>query len=117
MISQFHSVVVDKLAEFYDQGIPDVFKRDISLGEVQKPARSNLVQVVVGVRRCGKTYRLYQEMHRILELGYDFESILYFNFDDERLKPYDSSSSQRRGRDVLFNASSFENQRSVFLFR
>ena len=53
MISQFHSVVVDKLAEFYDQGIPDVFKRDISLGEVQKPARSNLVQVVVGVRRCG----------------------------------------------------------------
>lgn len=91
MISQFHSVVVDKLAEFYDQGIPDVFKRDISLGEVQKPARSNLVQVVVGVRRCGKTYRLYQEMHRILELGYDFESILYFNFDDERLKPYDSS--------------------------
>lgn len=91
MVSQFHSVIVDKLSEFYDQGIPDVFERDVSLGEIKKPARSNLVQVIVGVRRCGKTYRLYQEMHRILESGYDLESVLYFNFDDERLKPYDSS--------------------------
>lgn len=51
---------------------------------------SNLVTIVVGVRRCGKTYRLYQEMSRIIQAGYGLDSILYFNFDDERLKPYDT---------------------------
>lgn len=91
MLSVFHSVVQEKLQEFYEQGIPDVFQRDVSLGELLKPARSNLVNVLVGVRRCGKTYRLYQEMHKILEAGYDLHSILYFNFEDERLKPYDVS--------------------------
>lgn len=91
MLSAFHSVVQEKLQEFYEQGIPDVFQRDVSLGELLKPTRSNLVNVLVGVRRCGKTYRLYQEMHKILEAGYDLHSILYFNFEDERLKPYDVS--------------------------
>lgn len=91
MASAHHLVVVDKLNEFYEQGVPAVFERDLSLGPLQEPARSNLVQAVVGVRRCGKTYRLYQEMHRILEAGYDLDSILYFNFDDERLKPYETA--------------------------
>ncbi|CVH75721.1 hypothetical protein BN3658_00432 [Coriobacteriaceae bacterium CHKCI002] len=65
-----------------------MFERDLSLGDILEPARGNLATVVTGVRRCGKTYRLYQEMHRIVEAGYPQESILYFNFEDERLKPY-----------------------------
>ena len=69
MASAHHPVVVDKLNEFYEQGVPAVFERDLSLGPLQEPARSNLVQAVVGVRRCGTTYRLYQEMRRILEAG------------------------------------------------
>ncbi len=90
MRSRYRSIIDEKLAEFYEQGIPAVFERDVSLGDVLEPARSNLVKVLVGVRRCGKTYRLYQEMHRILNKGYDLKSILYFNFDDERLKPYET---------------------------
>ncbi len=89
MRSELHNVVVEKLEDFYASGIPATFERDLSLGDVAAPATGNLVQVIVGVRRCGKTYRLYQEMHRILALGVDLRSILYFNFDDERLKPYD----------------------------
>lgn len=30
-------------------------------------------------------------MHRILREGFDLSSILYFNFDDERLKPYETA--------------------------
>ena len=43
---------------------------------------------------CGKTYRLYQEMHRIVAEGYPQDSILYFNFEDERLKPYEKELLQ-----------------------
>lgn len=91
MVSSCHDIIIEKLKDFYDQGIPPVFERDLSLGPLQNPDRGNLVQVVVGVRRCGKTYRLYQEMHRILREGFDLSSILYFNFDDERLKPYETA--------------------------
>lgn len=83
-------IVAEKLQEFFDEGIPEVFERDLSLGDVRPPARGNLATVITGVRRCGKTYRLFQEMHRVIEAGYPQESILYFNFEDERLKPYDT---------------------------
>lgn len=85
-----NSIVAEKIQDFFDTGIPEVFERDLDLGAVQPPARGNLAIVVAGVRRCGKTYRLYQEMHRIVQAGYSFDNILYFNFKDERLRPYDS---------------------------
>lgn len=91
MASNYHPVIVDKIKEFHDQGIPPLFERELSLGELRTPVRGNLVEVLVGVRRCGKTYRLYQEMNRILDAGYGLDSILYFNFDDERLKPYETA--------------------------
>lgn len=87
----FNALIEEKLKDFEQQGVPEVFKRDLSLGLVQTPARGNLVNVVVGMRRCGKTYRLYQEMHSLLDNGVPSDQILYFNFEDERLKPYSSS--------------------------
>ena len=83
-----NEVVRQVIKDFMEDELPEVFERDLSLGELQPPAKGNLVNVVVGVRRCGKTYRLYQEMHRIVDAGYPKASILYFNFEDERLKPY-----------------------------
>ncbi|WP_449315780.1 ATP-binding protein [Rubneribacter sp.] len=84
-------IIGEKIREFFSEGVPEAFERDLSLGSIQPPARGNLVNVVVGVRRCGKTYRLYQEMRRIVSAGYPEASLLYFNFEDERLKPYDAS--------------------------
>ncbi len=84
----FNTLVQEKILDFEQQGIPSVFERDLELSPIQRPERNNLAQVIVGTRRCGKTYRMFQEMHRIVSSGYDLESILYFNFEDERLKPY-----------------------------
>lgn len=83
-----NALVQEKILDFEHQGIPEVFKRDLTLLPIQEPNRGNLAQVVVGTRRCGKTYRLFQEMHDIVNAGYRKENILYFNFEDERLKPY-----------------------------
>lgn len=94
MDGSIRTVIVEKIKDFAEEGIPEVFARDLSLGRIQPPARGNLVNVVVGVRRCGKTYRLYQEMRRIVTEGYSQDSILYFNFEDERLKPYETELLQ-----------------------
>lgn len=81
-------IVRQKILDFHTEGVPKAFARDLDLGDVQEPAKGNLVHVIIGVRRCGKTYRMFQEIQRILDEGHPVESVLYFNFEDDRLKPY-----------------------------
>lgn len=87
----FNDLVAQKIKDFEQQGVPQVFERDLDLGNPQKPKRDNIVNVIVGARRCGKTYRLYQEMQRLQGQGIEFDRMLYFNFEDERLRPYEPS--------------------------
>lgn len=82
-----HATVVEKVGEGMREPIPGLFSRDLDLGAPQVPARGNIVNLVAGVRRCGKTYRLYQEMRSLLDRGVERERMLYFNFEDERLMP------------------------------
>ncbi|MDO8881043.1 MAG: ATP-binding protein [Coriobacteriia bacterium] len=70
------------IAEFQDSELPRLTPRDVVLPEV--PRKPN---VVIGMRRTGKTYVLYQEMHRLLAAGVDKRDILYVNFEDDRLYP------------------------------
>ena len=55
MDTSIGTVIAEKIKDFAEEGIPEVFDRDLSLGRIQPPARGNLVNVIVGVRRCGKT--------------------------------------------------------------
>ncbi len=41
--------------------------------------------VLVGLRRAGKSYMLYQRIHDLLQEGHSIEEFLYFNFEDDRL--------------------------------
>lgn len=87
----FNDLVAQKIKDFEQQGVPQVFERDLDLGNPQEPKRDNIVNVIVGARRCGKTYRLYQEMQRLQGQGIELDRMLYFNFEDERLRPYEPS--------------------------
>ena len=59
------------------------FERDYSFDE-------GLNYVVVGLRRAGKSYLLYQQIHHFLKAGHDIDEILYFNFEDDRLADFKS---------------------------
>ena len=90
-----HEVIVEKVAEGMSDSIPELIPRDLSLGETLTPTRGNVVKLVAGVRRCGKTYRrcqeggktyrLYQEVRSLISQGVPRGRLLYFNFDDEPL--------------------------------
>ena len=45
----------------------------------------NLNYVLVGIRRAGKSYLLYQHIHDLIEKGHSISEILYFNFEDDRI--------------------------------
>ena len=55
------------------------------------------MKVVSGMRRYGKSYRLFQEIERLESLGVPASRICYFNFNDDRLNPVTSA----RGDEVL----------------
>lgn len=50
--------------------------------------------ILVGVRRCGKSYLLYQKMFELIEAGHVWDEFLYVNFEDERLIGFDINDFQ-----------------------
>lgn len=53
-------------------------KRDVALSD-------KFNYVFVGLRRVGKSYLMYQQVHHLIETGKLPEEILFFNFEDERI--------------------------------
>ena len=51
------------------------------------PHADKMIKVAVGMRRSGKTYFLFQHIHYLLEQGVPLQTILYINFEDDRLLP------------------------------
>ena len=73
------------VAEYLEFDLPDRIDRDAGELVLPRPAPHNPILSVIGVRRCGKTFMLYQLMDQLMRDGVLRERILYFDFDDERL--------------------------------
>jgi len=98
------------IAEFQETPIPDGNPRLVGApGSPGKPG------VVIGMRRVGKTYLMYQRMRELIASGVDKRDLLYANFEDDRLQPavsglldgvleafYRSNPDARRRRAYLF---------------
>jgi predicted AAA+ superfamily ATPase len=73
----------DLIKEWQLRPRPELSTRDLDF-----KVKGNLAIAVIGMRRSGKTWRLFQEMNRLAEAGTAAERMLYFNFDDSRLVSY-----------------------------
>lgn len=60
----------------------EIFPRDVEIGDFPHC-------VLVGVRRSGKSYLLYQKIQKLLAMGKTWRQMLYLNFEDERLLGFD----------------------------
>ncbi|NCC50052.1 MAG: ATP-binding protein [Spartobacteria bacterium] len=79
------SLIRQLIADSMEQEWPALLTREGVLGEIPEMAT-----VLTGMRRTGKTYRLFQRMRKLLEDGVDRQRILYLNFEDERLGSVDA---------------------------
>lgn len=83
--------LLDRLnADFQERDLPSLTPRRVELPEL--PGKAD---VVVGMRRSGKTYLLYQKIQGLLEAGVGRDRLLYLNFEDERLLPLDAADLHR----------------------
>ncbi len=76
-------VLRDIMLEFHRSDLPHLIPRDIAIPLLPKEIRKAFV--FIGMRRVGKTYLMYQDMHQKLSQGLIKEKILYLNFEDDRL--------------------------------
>ena len=82
------------LKEFHDLSVPDLIERDqkVDLSVLRSPI--NKIITVVGPRRAGKTYFLFQIIKKLLAEGADVTDVVYMNFEDERILPMRSEDLQ-----------------------
>ena len=80
MKGYLRSIIRQKIVDGQDTPVPDFTLRDITLPRVPRKAFA-----VVGMRRSGKTTFLWQILADYLKDGADRNSVLYFNFEDDRL--------------------------------
>ena len=84
------AVIETLIADFQEREIPRVTPRSLAL-----PSLPGKADVVVGMRRSGKTWFLYQQIGDLLAQGIDRSRLLYLNFEDERLLPLEMSDLSR----------------------
>jgi len=82
--------IIERLIDdFHERNLPDLCPRERKY--IQIAGKAN---VIIGMRRTGKTWFCYQQMARLLQADVKKNRILYFNFEDERLLPFEISDFQ-----------------------
>ena len=78
------SILPILLGEFYAKlkSLGNMVARDARF-----PDAPSKIKVAIGMRRAGKTYFLYQQILKLIRDGINPKSILYINFEDDRLFP------------------------------
>ncbi|MBN2825048.1 MAG: ATP-binding protein [Campylobacterales bacterium] len=70
---------------YWNREFPSAIERKIYETQIEKLSQSDEVVVIKGVRRCGKSTLLINEMKRLVESGVAKENLLFINFEDVRL--------------------------------
>ena len=59
-----------------------MIKREQYLTKIREFYHMDLIKVITGIRRCGKSVLLMQIMDELKEQGIQKEQIIYINFED-----------------------------------
>ena len=77
------SLLKQMIVDFHSEPIPKTIIRSIKIPDFANKLRK--ANVFIGMRRSGKTYLMYQQMHHLMKQGILKQQLLYINFEDDRL--------------------------------
>ena len=101
------------IKEFHEKQLPELVQRPDVMDFSMLNSRLKKIVTMVGPRRAGKTYFLYQIMTEILQRGPKIADILYVNFEDERVLPMRAENLQEL-MDAYFEL--YEGKTSPYVF-
>lgn len=73
-------MIRDVIYEYWESDLPNIVSRDIKVDS------TDLINDVVGIRRCGKTYLMFNKIKELLK-KIDKKSTIYINFENRKLFP------------------------------
>ena len=71
--------VKEYLLDFQGRELPELTERELKISESRK------IKSIIGSRRAGKTYFMYQKIGELIKFGVNKENVMYLNFEDPRL--------------------------------
>lgn len=74
------NIIKSVIVEFQQRNLPTIKRRNINV-----TFDTPMIVTLIGVRRSGKTYLLYDTIRKVVESGVPIENIIFINFEDERL--------------------------------
>ncbi len=80
------------ILDFHAEPLPEPALREPKLANFSTQVRK--AHVIMGMRRTGKTWLLYQHMQNLLSTGYPLQKLLYLNFEDDRLCSFQTENFQ-----------------------
>jgi len=87
---RMETIIEHLIADFQERDLPKFTRRHAKL-----PWLPNKIDTVIGMRRSGKTWFIFQAISDLLSKGIPKESILYLNLEDERLLPMTVTDLQK----------------------
>ena len=82
------------IKEFHESPLPELFDREVQFDYSILDSRINKVITIIGPRRAGKTYFLFQLIKRLLKKKCHITDIIFINFEDERILPAEGQELQ-----------------------
>lgn len=73
------ALIKEYLADFQNRKLPEIIEREIKINDTKK------IKSLIGPRRAGKTFFMYQKIKEMIGHNIKKEDILYLNFEDPRL--------------------------------
>ena len=105
------NIIAQLIDDFHERELPELVTRNKEFIEVKGKA-----DVVIGMRRSGKTWFCYQKVKELNASGIKKEEILYLNFEDDRLLEFNVNNFQEI-LDVYFGKyPEHRNVRCHFIF-
>ncbi|PIU51891.1 hypothetical protein COS91_02065 [Candidatus Desantisbacteria bacterium CG07_land_8_20_14_0_80_39_15] len=81
-------MVKELFYEFWEKTLPEVRTRELDIGRLD----TDLINDIVGIRRCGKTYFMFLFIKHLLDdENVNKNQILYLNFENRKLHPLKES--------------------------
>ncbi len=65
-----------------------MIKRELYLDQIRPFMETDLIKVIVGIRRSGKSTLMKQIIDELRNQGIPQEQIIYLNFEDYRIRIY-----------------------------
>jgi len=103
---------IKTIKDFQEFDLPKLIERDI---EVETDLPIKRVISVIGPRRAGKTFFIFQLIKKLLEKGIEKNKILYINFESDLLVGC-TTSDLRNMLDIFYEIYPENKRKKVYLF-